>query len=133
MIITIIAIVCTFLVVAGLLFLKWKWGKHRVSMEASTLIRRQWKHVQNIEDPQRKILEADKVLDQLLRELGYRGSVSDKLKKAGSYLPYIDNVWAAHKLRNRIAHEPGMRVNDDEVRKALRSFETAISKFVPLN
>lgn len=50
------------------------------------------------------ILEADNLLDEILSDRGYRGlTLADKLKMAG--FNTIDLAWAAHKIRNRIAHD----------------------------
>ena len=79
----------------------------RLSSAAKKLLRAQWEHVQSIDDPAHKVLEAEKVLDGALRELGVGGSFGEKLKTAGSRFKNIESLWQAHKLRNRIAHEPG--------------------------
>ncbi|MEA4910527.1 hypothetical protein SDC9_07993 [bioreactor metagenome] len=50
------------------------------------------------------ILEADNLLDEVLSDRGYKGlTLADKLKMAG--FNTIDLAWAAHKVRNRIAHD----------------------------
>ena len=91
-----------------------------------------WQHARSLQDPHRKILECDKVLDLLLSELGYQGSLGDKLRKAGKYIPSVQDVWNAHKLRNRIAHEPGTQVSAQEALGASRAFEAVIAKYVSL-
>lgn len=53
------------------------------------------------------ILEADAMLDELLRELGYTGAgVGEMLQQAdrGS-MSTLQDAWDAHKIRNKIAHE----------------------------
>lgn len=67
------------------------------------------------------ILEADKILDEALRVSGYLGeSLGDRLKKIKSeQMPMIEEVWEAHKLRNRIVHEPDFKVNRDLAERAL--------------
>src|SRR5579862_7512884 len=52
------------------------------------------------------LLEADKLLDEALREAGIRGShLGDRLKNVkDGQIPNVDAVWQAHKLRNQIAH-----------------------------
>lgn len=50
------------------------------------------------------ILEADNLLDEILNDRGYKGlTLADKLKMAS--FNTIDLAWAAHKVRNRIAHD----------------------------
>jgi hypothetical protein len=105
------------------------WGlrrRRRLSAQAVGRVRAQWEHVLSLRDPARRVLEAEKVLDHALRELGYEGGFGEKLKKAGARLPNLQNVWEAHKLRNRIAHEPGAQVNEREGGRAVQAFEKAI-------
>jgi hypothetical protein len=76
-------------------------------------------------DPRHAIMEADKLLYELMEKKGYRGSLGDKLKKAGPSFTDIDGVWKAHKLRNRLAHELGMELNEGQYRMALGQFKKA--------
>src|SRR3989338_6676133 len=78
----------------------------------------QWAAVMDIPDLHRRVLEGDKILESALGTLGFGGTMADKLKKAGPRLPSIEAVWSGHKLRNRIAHEPGMQVNASEAGNA---------------
>ncbi len=78
------------------------------------------------QDPVRRVIAVDSVLDLVLKELGFAGSLGDKLKKAGPRIPNIQAVWEAHKLRNRMAHEHDASVNQSEVDRAVRILEHAI-------
>ena len=53
------------------------------------------------------IIEADIILDGLLKERGYAGgSLGERLRSiTPSQLASIDDAWEAHKVRNRIAHD----------------------------
>ena len=74
-------------------------------------------------------MEGDAVLDAVLKDLGYSGTMADKLRRAHAQIPDIENVWRAHKLRNRIAHEPGVVLTPREVSAALDALEKAVFKF----
>lgn len=52
------------------------------------------------------IIEADIMLDELLKQRGYRGaSLGERLKSIRpSQLESIEDAWQAHKVRNQIAH-----------------------------
>lgn len=52
------------------------------------------------------IIEADIILDEILKEKGYAGvSLGERLKSiAPSQLQSLDDAWEAHKVRNQIAH-----------------------------
>lgn len=52
------------------------------------------------------INDADKLLDQALRQRGFTGEkMIDRMKKAEHSFTHKESVWSAHKLRNAIAHE----------------------------
>lgn len=73
------------------------------------------------------ILNADKLLDQALRQRGFRGNtMGERMKAAHNVWSSRDNVWTAHKLRNRIAHEPDVTVGYDTARRALAAFKQAL-------
>lgn len=87
-----------------------------------------WQKVEAMEDSAMQILEADKVLDQALKRLGYKGSLGEKLKTAGPRFSNLDAVWNAHKLRNRIAHEVNISVTQEEARFAMFAFKKALEQ-----
>lgn len=73
------------------------------------------------------ILEADKLLDKALTELGIQGAgLGERLKKSGDMFTSINSVWHAHKLRNQIAHEENFSVNYNQAIRALTSFKQAL-------
>lgn len=73
------------------------------------------------------VLNADKLLDQAMKEAGYKGStMGDRMKNAKQVFSNRNGVWAAHKLRNQIAHETDVRVEYDAARRALASFKQAL-------
>lgn len=76
-------------------------------------------------DPRHTILEGDKLLDLLLSRKGYRGTLGEKLKKVNRRLQNIQDLWDAHKVRNRIAHELGMRLEPREAKRHLASYRKA--------
>ncbi|HVO28436.1 MAG TPA: hypothetical protein VMT81_00410 [Candidatus Paceibacterota bacterium] len=77
------------------------------------------------------IIEADKLLEEALKEGGYRGaSLGDRLKNLKpSQLPNLDHVWQAHRLRNQIVHEPTFKLKRDLAEKALRIYEDTLKQF----
>jgi hypothetical protein len=73
------------------------------------------------------ILNADKLLDQALRERGIKGeTMGERMKTAKNMWQNANAVWSAHKLRNQIAHEPDVVVNYDDARRALAGFKQAL-------
>lgn len=73
------------------------------------------------------VLEADKLLDKALKEMGVPGqSMGEKLKKLGNRLPNLNQIWYAHKLRNQIVHESDFQISYDDAKRALKIFRQAL-------
>lgn len=73
------------------------------------------------------IINADKLLDQALRERGISGeTMGDRMKNAKSMFSNNNAVWSAHKLRNRIAHESTVKLNPAATKRAMAAFKAAL-------
>ena len=73
------------------------------------------------------VIEADKLLDYVLRQRGYKGeTMGERLKSAGSDLSYTNDTWEAHKLRNKLVHEAKYEVDQRLVKRALEQFKAAL-------
>jgi len=73
------------------------------------------------------VMNGDKLVDQALKDLGYSGkTMGDRLKATRGQLSHRDAMWKAHKLRNKIAHEPDVKVKYDHARMALAGFKRAL-------
>lgn len=73
------------------------------------------------------IINADKLLDQALRERGIAGdTMGDRIKNAKTMFSNNNAVWSAHKLRNRIAHEDTVKLNPIVTKKAMIAFKAAL-------
>ena len=78
------------------------------------------------------IMDADKLVDQAMREKGIIGTTfGERLKVAEERLsnPTYQGLWEAHKLRNQLAHEVGARLNQSSARLALQQFERGLKEF----
>lgn len=84
----------------------------------------------NRDDPnslQMAVLNADKLLDQALRDRNISGNtMGERMKQLQKTWTNANAVWTAHKLRNHIAHESDARVNYDAARRALGAFKQAL-------
>lgn len=73
------------------------------------------------------VLNADKLLDRALIELGLSGkTMGERMKRADSRFTKVNSVWYAHKLRNQIAHEPDFELDYNEASRALAAFRQAL-------
>lgn len=95
--------------------------------------RRRWLEIEGIpkkndqKSCQFAIIEADKLLDIAMKEIGIKGdTMGERLKTAKARWSNQNAVWAAHKLRNQIVHEVDVKVSYDTTRRALASFKKAL-------
>lgn len=74
------------------------------------------------------IIEADRLLDGALKDIGYSGkSLAERLQNLKPWhIGNIQDVWDAHKLRNRIVHEPGARLSHYDAETAVKIYEKAL-------
>lgn len=73
------------------------------------------------------VLNADKLVDRALRDSRYQGeTMGDRLKSARDTWSNANELWEAHKLRNRLAHETSAAVSYDEAKRALIAFKRAL-------
>ena len=58
------------------------------------------------------VLEADNILDDVVKRMGYQGeTMGERMKMIeASDFPYLDDAWRAHKTRNDIEHQGGEHV-----------------------
>lgn len=70
------------------------------------------------------ILEADSMLDELTKKLGYDGdSIGERLMKMNSNnFPYLEEAWRVHKLRNIVAHETSYDLQRGEMEDAIDAY-----------
>ncbi|MBI2035124.1 MAG: hypothetical protein HYT12_00370 [Candidatus Liptonbacteria bacterium] len=76
------------------------------------------------------VIEGDKVLDDILKLSGYAGdSLGDRLKQINpSQMSNIQDIWTAHKTRNRIVHEPGFDLGQSEAERVIGIYGRAFKE-----
>lgn len=73
------------------------------------------------------VIDADKLLDEALKKRGYRGkTMGERLVAAQRDFSSNDGVWYAHKLRNRLVHEPNVRLRRSEAKNALAGIKQGL-------
>jgi hypothetical protein len=73
------------------------------------------------------VLNADKLLDEALKERGVKGeTMGERMKSAKETWSNANAVWSSHKLRNQIAHESDVVISYDDARRALSGFKQAM-------
>ncbi len=73
------------------------------------------------------IMNADKLLDRALKDNNYKGqTMGERMVSACRVFTRRDAAWAAHKLRNRLAHEDNVKLSRRLTQQALASFKQAL-------
>lgn len=88
------------------------------------------KHLESYREPEWKfaVIEADKIVEDILAQAGFPGdTLGGKLMAINkNQLASIDDLWAAHKLRNLLAHDPDYQMRYTDAREAIANFEKAL-------
>jgi len=74
------------------------------------------------------IIEADKLIDDLLVQKGYQGeSLAERLSMIDKKnMKSFELLWEAHKVRNRIAHKLDFKINRNEALKVISYYGEAL-------
>jgi hypothetical protein len=73
------------------------------------------------------VLNADKLVDQALRECKYKGeTMGERMKSAHGQWKNPNHVWGAHKIRNQLAHEADAEISYETAIRALSAFKQAL-------
>lgn len=76
------------------------------------------------------VIEADKIFDEMIKLSGYKGeTMADRLKQVtAAQLSNIEQLWQAHKIRNRLVHEPDYHLTQDMAESALGIYQQAFQE-----
>jgi hypothetical protein len=90
-----------------------------------------WKELQkmlsNKEDWDKAIIAADKLLDEALRKLHYKGKTTgERMVAAHELFSNIDGVWFGHKLCSRLKSEEPPKLKEKDVKQALMGIGQAL-------
>ena len=77
------------------------------------------------------IIEADNLLDHLVKTMNYPGeNLGERLKNIEpSDFTTLNDAWEGHKMRNRIAHESGYTPTENEARRAIANYRRVFEEF----
>jgi hypothetical protein len=77
------------------------------------------------------IIEADNLLDHLVKSMNYPGeSLGERLKNIEpSDFATLNDAWEGHKVRNRIAHESAYVPSENEARRAIANYRRVFEEF----
>jgi preprotein translocase subunit SecG len=117
---------------------KAKLEKAHIAIDDEPYRNPQWdvvlKHVESDEpsDWRLAIIEADNMLDAMVKKMGYEGeNLGDRLKAAEhADFESLDSAWDAHKMRNQIVHEGiGFEVTQEDAERVIKLYEKVFREF----
>lgn len=97
-----------------------RWGEIMRHMDSAKEV--EWKMA---------IIEADKLLDLILQRAGFPGgTIGERLMNAQTgQIQALDGLWEAHKIRNRIAHDPNLFIRYTEAKRAIEFYAQTFREF----
>jgi len=117
-----------------------RWEHYREVIAGANISKRRtlkaWKQIQKrlkigkTEQLKLAILEADKVLDEILKMAGYQGENLDERLSfiTPAELSNIEEIKQAHKLRNRITSEPDFMITPSEAKIIIDIYKKAFQE-----
>lgn len=83
-----------------------------------------------IKDYKLAIIEADALVDSVLKMYGFPGETMGERLKAltPAQFPNLNMLWEAHKIRNDIAHDPSQEVSAKSGHDALRIYKRVLEE-----
>ena len=111
-----------------------QWSQRRTSKLNRQYYQKKWHEIRVMEQTSAAarrlaVIEADKVLDRALKDLNFSGAtMGDRMKSATQVMgKQNNNVWSAHKLRNRLVHEE-TKPKARDIRRAINAYQAALKK-----
>lgn len=76
------------------------------------------------------VIEADNLMDEILKRMGLPGAdMGERLRQIEvQEIKSIDKIWATHKIRNQIVHEPNFHLTQEEAEAAVGNIEEALKE-----
>jgi hypothetical protein len=86
---------------------------------------------ENPNDWKMAVIETDSLLDEIFQKIGYKGeNLGERLKNIEpSDFDNLQNIWEAHKIRNKIVHEGDkFELTKDEAKNILEKYKKALKE-----
>jgi hypothetical protein len=85
----------------------------------------------NVNDWKQAIIQADMMLEEMLKGLGYQGEgIGEMLKRVEpGEMKSLQTAWKAHIMRNSIAHQPGFVLDHHAAVQTMHQFREVFEEF----
>ena len=130
-----ILVISVIAIIALVIIVRYLFKKYSAVGIDRRLIRERWKKIVDLMQYKKEmncklaIIEADKLLDYVLKEMYFNGqTMAERLKLATYKFPKLKQVWWAHKVRNHIVHDTNYIVKYGETKRVLILFKRALKE-----
>ncbi len=112
-------------------------GQEAVPVEIAGVgpIQEQWndimRHIDSVHEGEWKfaVIEADTIVDGVLKNYFVGDTMGERLLNIDkTKLLAIDDLWEAHKIRNRLAHDPNYFLRHAEALRAVKLFKSVLKE-----
>ncbi|HUX36027.1 MAG TPA: hypothetical protein VMV71_03280 [Candidatus Paceibacterota bacterium] len=81
-------------------------------------------NINSMESTRLAILDADNMIDELLNRMGVQGgNITERLENLSpDDFSSLSSLWSAHKIRNRIVHEPDFTIAHEDAQKVIADY-----------
>jgi len=96
------------------------------------LVRNRWRKViefakEGEAGQQQAIVEGDKLVDYVLRQYKISGeTMADRMRGAEDMIPNYNQLWEAHKLRNKLVHEQNVKLKNKDINRSLKTYQETL-------
>lgn len=129
-----LAVLLLVLVAGVAVLLRYRRGAVQLNATDRSLVQSRWQTIENhvakggATHFRQAIIEADKLVDYALKQLGVRGdTMGERLRHSEARYSDYQGLWQAHKLRNRIVHEFDREILSFEAKQNIARFRTALT------
>lgn len=103
-------------------------GKEKMTKKWQEIVAKSKSHIES--DHRLSIIEADKLLDELLKSMGFKGSdMGERLKGVNqNQISNINEIWQAHKIRNNLVHDAYFKPTHSDTEFVVRTYGNTLKE-----
>src|SRR3990172_6127617 len=103
-----------------------------LSSQSKEFVKIKWNEIEELvklgkpSNLKQAVISADKLVYYVLGELGYQGTLGERMISAKARFTDYGGIWGAHKLRNRVVHEIEHEMFHFEAGTAIQQYQRAL-------
>lgn len=103
-------------------------GKEKIVKKWEEITAKSISHVDS--DRKLSVIEADKLIDDLLKRMGFKGKdMGERLKQINqNQISNINDIWQAHKVRNNLVHDPYFHLTNNDSGFVIRVYGNTLKE-----